>query len=60
MGGLADTALSVFGGGLIWAMFAVAAGLSAVAAAATLFRREIPEPDWFAGYDALATVVDRR
>jgi hypothetical protein len=60
MGGLADTAQMVFRWGLVWAMLAVAACMDAVAAAATLFRREIPEPDWFAGYNALATVVDRR
>ena len=42
---------------LAWALFAVVAGTGLATAAATLFRRE--EPDYGAGYNALAPTVDR-
>ena len=53
MGGFADTAVW----GLIWAMFAVVAGAGLAAAAATLSRNR--EPDYDAGYNALAPTIDR-
>jgi len=40
-------------------MSAAAAGLG-LAVVASRLRCPVHEPDWFAGYDALATVVDRQ
>ncbi len=53
MGGLADAGFW----GLAWALFAAAAGVGLAAAAATLLRQR--EPDFAAGYNALAPIVDR-
>ena len=53
MGGLADAGFWAFA----WAIFAVAAGIGLAAAAVTLLRRA--EPDFGAGYNALAPIVDR-
>jgi hypothetical protein len=49
--------------GLAWVMFAVAAGSGLAAAATTLVRRAAADAGEFefdGGYNALATVVDRR
>lgn len=46
--------------GLLWAMFAAAAGLGLAAAATTLFKRATEDLSELAGgYNALAPVVDR-
>jgi hypothetical protein len=46
--------------GLLWAMFAAAAGLGLAAAATTLFRRDDADLcELGGGYNALAPVVDR-
>ena len=48
--------------GLLWAMFAAAAGLGLAAAATTLMKRATEHDDleWVGGYNALAPVVDRQ
>ena len=53
MGGFSDTTIW----GLVWTVIAVAAGIGWAAAASTFLRRDPPEPDWFAGYDAMAGVI---
>lgn len=46
--------------GLLWAMFAAAAGLGLAVAAKTLLKRATDDDlDWIGGYNAMAPVVDR-